>query len=194
MSNEKKITIEKREFKIKDGKKFILEYPSNFEEIANKKLEKLQNEYDKSMSDETNKNTHNNDDNKDYYQKIGEIKDENIKEKKEIKLEPQEGTIEIKNNNKCENKNYNMDKEDEEINNCEFYEVEEKEIEYNKNLNYNNKEKNDKIEENKRNISPVKDSDNIKSAMKKLNFKAPDWAKNLTDQDFINMAKNKIKK
>ena len=30
--------------------------------------------------------------------------------------------------------------------------------------------------------------------MKKLNFKAPDWAKNLTDQDFINMAKNKIKK
>ena len=194
MSNEKKITIEKREFKIKDGKKFILEYPSNFEEIANKKLEKLQNEYDKSMSDETNKNTHNNDDNKDYYQKIGEIKDENIKEKKEIKLEPQEGTIEIKNNNKFENKNYNMDKEDEEINNCEFYEVEEKEIEYNNNLNYNNKEKNDKIEENKRNISPVKDSENIKSAMKKLNFKAPDWAKNLTDQDFINMAKNKIKK
>ncbi len=46
MSNEKKITIEKREFKVKDGKNFILEYPSNFEEIANKKLEKLQHEYD----------------------------------------------------------------------------------------------------------------------------------------------------
>ena len=30
--------------------------------------------------------------------------------------------------------------------------------------------------------------------MKKLNFKTPKWAEKMTDEDFINMAKNKIKK
>ena len=56
MSNKKDITIEKREFKIKNGEKFILEYPSNFEEIANKKLSQLQQDYDKSISNNINPN------------------------------------------------------------------------------------------------------------------------------------------
>lgn len=197
MSNEKKITIEKREFKIKNGEKFILEYPSNFEEIANKKLLQLQQDYDKSISNNINPNNNqskniNKDNN--YYQQIGEIENINTENNKEIKLEPQEGFIEIKpkkidninNNTKNEIKD---DKSDEEINSDEFYEVEEKNIKVNQNINTNNKK-----EEIKRNISPVKDPDNVKLSMKKLNFKTPKWAEKMTDEDFINMAKNKIKK
>ena len=197
MSNEKKITIEKREFKIKNGEKFILEYPSNFEEIANKKLLQLQQDYDKSISNNINPNNNQSKNiNKDinYYQQIGEIENINTENNKEIKLEPQEGFIEIKpkkidninNNTKNEIKD---DKSDEEINSDEFYEVEEKNIKVNQNINTNNKK-----EEIKRNISPVKDPDNVKLSMKKLNFKTPKWAENMTDEDFINMAKNKIKK
>ena len=139
----------------------------------------------------------NNDDNKKYYQQIGDIKKENIEEKKEVKLEPQEGFIEI-NNNKFKNKNELKSESDEEINSDEFYEVEEKENKDNKNINENlinnNKEKESKNEEKQRNISPVKDAEDIKLTMKKLNFKVPKWAENLTDDDFIKMAKNKIKK
>ena len=197
MSNEKKITIEKREFKIKNGEKFILEYPSNFEEIANKKLLQLQQDYDKSISNNINLNNNQSKNiNKDinYYQQIDEIENINTENNKEIKLEPQEGFIEIKpkkidninNNTKNEIKD---DKSDEEINSDEFYEVEEKNIKVNQNINTNNKK-----EEIKRNISPVKDPDNVKLSMKKLNFKTPKWAEKMTDEDFINMAKNKIKK
>ena len=197
MSNEKKITIEKREFKIKNGEKFILEYPSNFEEIANKKLLQLQQDYDKSISNNINPNNNQSKNiNKDinYYQQIGEIENINTENNKEIKLEPQEGFIEIKpkkidninNNKKNEIKD---DKSDEEINSDEFYEVEEKNIKVNQNINTNNKK-----DEIKRNISPVKDPDNVKLSMKKLNFKTPKWAEKMTDEDFINMAKNKIKK
>ena len=197
MSDNKKITIEKREFKLKDGENFILEYPSNFEEIANKKLSKIQQEYDESISSKNVNQKNNNDDNKKYYQQIGDIKKENIEEKKEVKLEPQEGFIEI-NNNKFKNKNELKSESDEEINSDEFYEVEEKENKDNKNinenLNNNNKEKESKNEEKQRNISPVKDTEDIKLTMKKLNFKVPKWAENLTDDDFIKMAKNKIKK
>ena len=197
MSNGKKITIEKREFKIKNGEKFILEYPSNFEEIANKKLLQLQQDYDKSISNNINPNNNQSKNiNKDinYYQQIGEIENINTENNKEIKLEPQEGFIEIKpkkidninNNKKNEIKD---DKSDEEINSDEFYEVEEKNIKVNQNINTNNKK-----DEIKRNISPVKDPDNVKLSMKKLNFKTPKWAEKMTDEDFINMAKNKIKK
>ena len=196
MSDNKKITIEKREFKLKDGENFILEYPSNFEEIANKKLSKIQQEYDESISSKNVNQKNNNDDNKKYYQQIGDIKKENIEEKKEVKLEPQEGFIEI-NNNKFKNKNELKSESDEEINSDEFYEVEEKENKDNKNINEylnNNKEKENNNEEKKRNISPVKDTEYIKLTMKKLNFKVPKWAENLTDDDFIKMAKNKIKK
>ena len=197
MSNKKDITIEKREFKIKNGEKFILEYPSNFEEIANKKLLQLQQDYDKSISNNINQNNNqsnkiNNDDN--YYQPLGETENINTENNKEIKLEPQEGFIEIKPKN-SENINNNKknekedEKSDEEINSDEFYEVEEKDIKVNQNVITNNKK-----EEIKRNISPVKDPDNVKLSMKKLNFKTPKWAEKMTDEDFINMAKNKIKK
>ena len=118
-----------------------------------------------------------------------------------MKLEPQEGFIEIKpknnsniNNNKDDNKDKN-ENDDDEVNSDEFYEVDEKDIQIknNKKINtiFNNNNKNEEI---KRNVSPVKDRENVKLSMKKLNFKAPKWAENMTDDDFIKIAKNKIKK
>ena len=204
MSNKKDITIEKREFKIKNGEKFILEYPSNFEEIANKKLSQLQQDYDKSISNNINPNNiqsiNINSDNN-YYQQIGETENINIEKNKEMKLEPQEGFIEIKpknNSNINDNKNDNKDKnenDDDEVNSDEFYEVDGKNIQFKNNKNINTiSNNNNKNEEIKRNVSPVKDRENVKLSMKKLNFKAPKWAENMTDDDFIKIAKNKIKK
>ena len=196
MSNDNDITIEKREFKLKNGEKFILEYPSNFEEIANQKLSEIQQDYDKSISNNVNKiNINSNDDNK-YYQSIGASNNDNIEDNKEIKLEPQEGFIEIKPK-KEEIKNDNRNKEnDDESNSDEYYEVDEKEKIDNKNnkFNCNEKENMNQKEEKKINSSPVKDPENVKLSMKKLNFKAPKWAENMTDDDFIKMAKNKINK
>ena len=203
MSDKKKITIEKREFKIANGEKFILEYPSNFEEITNKKLSKLQQDYDSAISNNINQANNNiinsNDNNNNYYQPIGELKNENLENNSETKLEPQEGFIEInpkKNDNKNNNVNTKEDIDDEEINSEEFHEVEENENLYNKNLNNNiiNNKKDDEKEEKKRDISPVKDAENIKLSMKKFNFKTPKWAENMTDEDFIKMARNRIKK
>ena len=202
MAENKTITLEKREFKVSNGETFILEYPSNFEEITNKKLSKLQKEYDISKSNERNINDIDNLKNSDeintdnnYYQKIGESKEELFIENKKIKLEPQKGFIDInKNKNKINDKSENIDDNSEEINSDEFYEVEEKENKKKENYKDNNIEEDKDVEEKKRNVSPVKDADNIKLAMKKLNFKTPKWAENMKDEDFINMVKSKIKK
>ena len=49
MTNIPRITIEKRIFKINNNEDFILEYPSNYEEIVNKKLKNIENEYEESQ-------------------------------------------------------------------------------------------------------------------------------------------------
>ena len=49
-----------------------------------------------------------------------------------------------------------------------------------------------KQKENKKQLSPIKNEENVKHAMKLLNFKAPKWAENMADKDFINMAKKLI--
>ena len=72
--------------------------------------------------------------------------------------------------------------------------MEEKENKKKENYKDNNIEEDKDVEEKKRKVSPVKDADNIKLAMKKLNFKTPKWAENMKDEDFINMVKSKIKK
>ena len=196
MSDKAKINIEKRIFNLGQNEKFILEYPSNYNEITEQKLSNLQKEYDYANS---NKNIINTNSEK-YYQRIDEEKKEDEEQNKEIKLEPQEGFIEIKKKNTNININENINKEnddDDEINSDDFYEVEEKENKEknnNKNIFNNNKVNNinNDIEEKKRSISPVGNRENVISSMKKLNFKAPKWAENMTDNDFINMARNKI--
>ena len=244
MSNIPKITIEKRIFKVGNNEHFILEYPSNYEEVVSRKLNNLQKEYDEAISNKKNNNNdvnklkeiideekneeennkkmekkEENDINKEkqncnYYQPIGDVDsfmndDNDIKEnlnnnsekKADAHLEPQEGFIEIKSKkiekekeNKIDN-NKNEEKGEKEDNNEEeFYEVEEKENgEHNNgNIKLNKEEiKNDK-KGNKRSSSPVNDPESVKLSMKSLNFKTPIWAENMSDQDFLNMAKNII--
>ena len=241
MSTPPKINIEKRIFNLGNNETFLLEYPSNYEEIANKKIYRLEQEYESISNNfiknninidnkqneenkeninkkiiETNNNTNliNNKskDNNNYYQQIGNVEifsidneinynnhndnDRNNNNNDNMYLEPNEGIINIKNNQK-EKKNINekineKENENNELNNEEFYEVEENEIPDNNNngKEKNKTENNEKI--NKQNLSPVKNPENIKLSMKLLNFKAPKWAENLTDKDFINFAKNII--
>jgi len=229
MSNNKNIIIEKRIFKLSGNETFLLEYPSNYQEIANKKINNLEKDYESvinnniTIPNENNKNIQkqsidkkeiqnnnillNNDDNKpietenlsnnNYYQPINSSnnfgnEDENPdkdNKKNSIQLEPQEGFIEIKKMQK--NCNIKENKKDEdEISEEEFYEVIEKENEIN--IKENNKNSNLEKVKNKNNLSPIKNAENIKIKMKSLNFKAPKWAENLNDEDFINMAKNII--
>jgi len=244
MSNIQKITIEKRVFKVGNNENFILEYPSNYEEVASRKLNNLQKEYDDAVSNTINNNNEDinkektenkeseeennkkvekkeeNDINKEsqnynYYQPIGgvdsfmnnddDIKDNlnnNNEKKPDVHLEPQEGFIEIKNKkidkekekeNKTDNKSDEKE-EKEENNEDEFYEVEEKENEEHKNENskINKEEIKDDKKDNKRSSSPVHDPESVKLSMKSLNFKTPIWAENMSDKDFINMARNMI--
>ena len=62
MSNNKNIIIEKRIFKLSGNETFLLEYPSNYQEIANKKINNLQKDYESvinnniTIPNENNKN------------------------------------------------------------------------------------------------------------------------------------------
>ena len=234
MSEKPKISIEKRIIKLENNEKFILEYPSNYEEIIDKKLNNLQKEYESvtnnNINNDQNKNNmqsesiekgnnnktinekdineNNNNNNSDiynnnnYYQPIGIIDNfsnddgnEIIKENKKY-MEPKEGTIEIKSiRNEIKNENSKNVKE-EDNNEEEFYEVEEKENDDNNNNIKEKKINDDSFKEakkiDKKNVSPVKNSENIKSSMRKLSFKTPKWAEKMTDEDFINMAKKII--
>ena len=61
-NNINKITIEKRVFKLENNKEFVLEYPSNYNEIVDRRLKKLNDEYDEVVS--KNDKVKNDDDNK----------------------------------------------------------------------------------------------------------------------------------
>ena len=198
MSNIPKITIEKRIFKLGNDENFVLEYPSNYEEVVNKKLNKLQQDYESTLNNNTNNKIieDNEKENKEkeeikdnikisdnnYYQKLDNKGNNEENEREKNELEPQEGFIEI-------NKNKKEKEDDDENNSEEYYEVEEKEKEV-----VNNKNEKEKIEKKEKeiNLSPIKNPEDIKLSMKKLNFKPPKWAENMTDKDFINMAKNII--
>ena len=57
---------------------------------------------------------------------------------------------------------------------------------------FNNENKKDDNKNNnniKKSRSPLKNPEKIKESMRKLNIKTPEWAKNLTDEDFMNRVK-----
>lgn len=58
---------------------------------------------------------------------------------------------------------------------------------------YNRKEKKIEIKNIKRKNSPIKNPEKIKAAMKSLNIKTPEWAKNLSDEDFMFRVKTYLK-
>ena len=213
--SDKKITIEKRVFKLDNNEDFILEYPSNYKELVDKKLNKLQEEYDEvnnvnNKENENNENINNNnkenlsdnsknsnekneninkynidETNKEYYHSLGEVPD--------TLNDDDDGFIEVKEENNEDNKiennninlneyeNLNQDNEKKEININDFEFTEDIKIE----------EK--KIEQKKRKNSPIKNPEKIKEAMKSLNIKPPEWAKNLTDEDFMFRVKTYLK-
>ena len=56
MSKPPKIKLEKKVFKIGNNETFLLEYPSNYEEIANKKLYNLQKDYESTSNSNNDRN------------------------------------------------------------------------------------------------------------------------------------------
>ena len=217
-NNINKITIEKRVFKLENNKEFVLEYPSNYNEIVDRRLKKLNDEYDEVVSkndkvknDDDNKENinldnknnneninNNNVNNKEYYQPLGEAPDnmndddEFIEVKEEINDEIKEQKIEINNNNNNENEvNINDFEFIDDKNNNDKVEYEPKEIiDDLKKFNNENKKDDNKNNNNiKKSRSPLKNPEKIKESMRKLNIKTPEWAKNLTDEDFMNRVK-----
>jgi hypothetical protein len=213
--NVQKITIEKRVFKLENNEDFILEYPSNYKELVDKKLNKLQEEYDEvnnvNKENENNENINNNinkenlsdnsknsnekndninhynidNENKEYYHRLGEVPD--------CLNDDDDGFIEVKeeNNedNKIENNNINL-KEYENLNqDNEKKEININDFEFTEDIKIEEK----KIEQKKRKNSPIKNPEKIKEAMKSLNIKPPEWAKNLTDEDFMFRVKTYLK-
>ena len=100
MSGIPKITIEKRIFKINDKEDFVLEYPSNYEEIVDKKLQNLEKEYEESkITTDQNKDNNN--------------QESNTKEEKEEKNN-KENKGEEKENSKDNNSDDSSEEEEEE--------------------------------------------------------------------------------
>ena len=216
--NVQKITIEKRVFKLENNEDFILEYPSNYKELVDKKLNKLQEEYDEvnnvnkqnennenneninindkeNLSDNSknsnekngNNNKYNNidDANKEYYHSLGEVPD--------TLNDDDDGFIEVKeeNNedNKIENNNINLNEYENLNQDNEKKEININDFEFTEDIKVEEK----KIEQKKRKNSPIKNPEKIKEAMKSLNIKPPEWAKNLTDEDFMFRVKTYLK-
>ena len=138
-----------------------------------------------SIPEENNKDNENN----------NELEEQNVKEeipKKENENEnniedDDDDFIEVKEENPIDNSN-NEKKEDIKESDFEFVEDEPNKSNIkNININDDNKEIN-----TKKKISGFKDPDKIKNLMKSINIKPPQWAKNMTDSDFLNMAKRVI--
>ena len=199
--NLEKITIEKRVFKLDNNKEYVLEYPSNYNELVEKKLNKLQEEYDEvnnldnkenenkenlsvnnneNLSENSSKNSNEknennnlnenniiNDSNKEYYKPLSEEPDTLNEDDDFIEVKEEEKKIEINeiNDNK-DNQNVNID-------DFEFVDDDKKDSKKVENKNI------------KRERSPIKNPEKIKQAMKSINIKPPEWAKNLSDEDFM---------
>ena len=199
--NVQKITIEKRVFKLDNNEDFILEYPSNYKELVDKKLNKLQEEYDEvnnldnkenenkenlsvnnneNLSENSSKNSNEknennnlnenniiNDSNKEYYKPLSEEPDTLNEDDDFIEVKEEEKKIQINeiNDNK-DNQNVNID-------DFEFVDDDKKDSKKVENKNI------------KRERSPIKNPEKIKQAMKSINIKPPEWAKNLSDEDFM---------
>lgn len=223
MSN---ITIKTRQFKLQNGEIYTLEYPSNYDELVDRKLQILQKEYDevheaeeKAPSQDIKKDA---DDNKiDKINNNIENKDEDLKENINEKIE-NDGENNINNNSIDENNNdyyQPLGEAPDNLDDDEFVEVKEyTNTENNTNIDNNLFEKNNVINKNeeeedikledfdfvdseikkevkviKRKTSPVKNPEKIKNAMKSIKLKPPEWAKNLSDKDFLFRAKNFLK-
>ena len=152
------------------------EFPENFEEISNNTLMRLENDYKIFNNDNINHNTKiddknnekiekENNDNKIQYE-VFEDEDEEEVEEKNIK----ENISDIKENEEEKNKN--------EIKENKDYQ----------NLEKNNMNEKREMESNSKHFI-LQNSDKIKEMISKIKFPPPEWAKNISDDEFINQVK-----
>ena len=188
-----KPTIETKILKLEDGKDFVLEYPSNYEDIVGRKLNILDKEYQDVIKAEQNKttNTNNNDDSDSEEEKKGH--------EGEVPKQKTQHEEDAKNNDDVNDKEYyqpigeNCDDDDEFLEVQENVEPKIEDFEFVEETNKNDKQP-------RRRTSPIKNPEKIKNAMKGLNLKAPKWAEGLSDEQFMSRvrnflnAKNKAKK
>lgn len=177
---EGKPTLLQRTFKLEDGKEFVLEYPSNYNDIVDRKLKKLDDEYNEvhkgemknieehtdnnSIEDDediTNNNLHNkenNEEDKNYYQQINNDEDD---------------FVEV---------------QEEDDNNIKTIEDAMKDFEFVEPLPQVSKQPKE------RKHSPIKNPEKIKASMRGLNIKAPKWAESLNDKEFLERARIHLSK
>ena len=155
------------------------EFPENFEEISNNTLMRLENDYKIFNNNNINHNTKiddknnekiekENNDNKIQYE-VFEDEDEEEVEEKNIK----ENISDIKENEEEKNKN--------EIKENKDYQ----------NLEKNNMNEKREMESNSKHFI-LKNSDKIKEMISKIKFPPPEWAKNISDDEFINQVKRTL--
>ena len=189
----------------------ILEFPSNYEEIVNQELINLEKS-NKIDLDKLIKNNLKNDKNN--------INEDNKNKENEWEDIESDGDENINNNNyqKFEDDDYLEDKNEEENKIIESNEDDNKETEIKNKNNGDIPFSNIKIINNKEQISEIKYKENVinnnkdicskekndlkkqklsneemKKMILKIDYTPPNWARNLSDQEFINKIKTNIK-
>ena len=150
------------------------EFPENFEEMANNTLMGLENEY--KIFNNINKNQNIKKD----YKNDEKNKKENYENKRQYEVFEDEEEIEEKNpkENKSDIQDNEEEKNKKEIKESKIYpDLEKKNINEKKEMESNSKH------------FILKNSDKIKEMISKIKFPTPEWAKNISDDEFINQIK-----
>jgi hypothetical protein len=184
MEQNTKSTTEKDE-------KFTLEYPLNYNEIVERKMKKIDEEY----ADVKNRNISNEE-----APFGGDLESEsNCSESGDKKVE-ENNYYQCLNNEEefVEVEEYNN--EDNPVENNDETKVEKyiKELEFEFISVEDQLKQSEEEQAEKKDIpiprSPVKNPEKIKDAMKKIQIKPPKWAQNLSDNDFVNLVKAALTK
>ena len=188
----------------------IIEFPSNFEEIANQELLKLEKnnkidlnklikqslEHDKNIIKENNQDKNNNAnewedfesdeeeniDNNNYQKFEDDDCQEDKKEEKNEIFESNNDNIEEKQINKI-NCNDNI------FSNIKSVNKREQILEKNFKVQELSNNKKNNLKTNKKKLS----NEQMKKMLLKIEYTPPEWARNLSDQEFINKIKSNIK-
>ncbi len=152
------------------------EFPENFEEISNNTLMRLENDYKIFNNNNINHNTKIDDKNNE------KIEKENNDNKIQYEVFEDEEEVEVEEKNIKEN-----------ISDIKENEEEKNKNEIKENKDYQNLEKNNmnekrEMESNSKHFI-LKNSDKIKEMISKIKFPTPEWAKNISDDEFINQVK-----
>ena len=208
-----KPTIKTRVFKLEGGKEFVLEYPSNYNEIVDRKLKNLEKEYDDVVNTDEkvvdqNKNSEINSEEKTKEDKknlINNITHANSEEGKESKIE-KINQNEIKEEDHQDDYYQPLQNEgnqeddfievpentDDIISNNDRIEEDMTNFEFIEDIPLSKNTNNKEIPQRKH--SPIKNPEKIKASMRTLNIKPPKWAESLSDKDFFNCALNHLNK